>query len=706
MPESLIRENLNELEKYIVYFNKENVISMKSFYADKIVELLFPFKTVSDKLNEEELKRIRKIINEAEEIIKATYPIKNPMDNKDYLSDKLSELEELRIATRKILKKDLKEDEQLQERIKELKEELKSQVRIKDGIYIKRDIFKIMKSISSIRLYKDIYDENGKFIRISPENMVYSAEETSKLMYIREELAKSMKEFAEEIYFEKDPSYKMIIEGRKQGIKTSGILELVEYLEKIEELNENSFEQVTMNEEELELVKEKLRSLTTKKIKTELNNLPANVERIVEEFKRTMDKENYEELVRHSLIVDTLKIESFSRERLTSAELSKLKGTLKYIFGEKIEKAKKQEEKKSKQEPTKKAKIDNFKYHWLSYQERASKEEKIEHIKGLSTLKRNSIYGIELSEEELQGLKAELLKEGSKGLELNAEQINELVEETSKKSEEIQVEVSQNQGSKEEQIQKYIEERIEELSKLPEEAREEVLNNLEVQIEGITLTQDEINSIKQALKVVLPPKEVDIEKVRNLFSEASRKINEMSHEVIQRELSKAMHLTYEQSDLKEQLTEEEFKEYQSRWINALKEANVKYHLANYIEIHKLETLSIEELERYQIDENELLTLGLTEEEIQLLKRKIENKKEHLLQLNNKKIEKMNDLFSENSKIEFLRYGKPTKGRIKGYQLISSIEGKSSEMFFTKEEVIKFLKSHPDYSFEKDRKSVV
>ena len=348
-----------------------------------------------------------------------------------------------------------------------------------------------------------------------------------------------------------------------------------------------------------------------------------------------MEKENYEELVRHSLVVDTLKIESFGRERLTSEELKQLKGVLKYLFKERIKEEKTKERKGITQNATKKAKIENFKKQWLNVHAKLTKEEQEEHIKNLELIKERSINGIELSKKEIEILRGELIELGAKKTQiknqreekikeyiekkvkeitqLSEEQIEEIAKylkihensieglklnETEKQaiaasiksklptkkakeekiqeyinnkvseltslpeekresvlnnlavkiegfqlSEEEQQEIKEQiksklpaKKTKEEKIKEYINNKVSELTSLPEEERASALNNLVVEIEGLTLTEQDINDIKTALEIVLPIMIVDQEKVRNLFSESSRKINQMSHEAIQSEL--------------------------------------------------------------------------------------------------------------------------------------------------------------------------
>lgn len=144
MQESLIRKNLNELEKCIVYFNKEKVISKKIFYADKIAELLFQFKTVTSKMTEDEIKQIQKIIKKTKVIFETAYSKsvgsnENKKTSKENVRNQsellLDELEELRLLMLGLEKSKIKITRQLKTRISKLKKELKEEIHTKSDVF-------------------------------------------------------------------------------------------------------------------------------------------------------------------------------------------------------------------------------------------------------------------------------------------------------------------------------------------------------------------------------------------------------------------------------------------------------------------------------------------------------------------------------------------------------------------------------------------
>ena len=597
MQESFIRENLNKLEELVKKYNGTKVLVEKIKYQEEIQNLLYPYKTVAEKLTKEELERVREVVRKAEEIFEETYG-KN--------SEALASLREMNSSRVQLWSKDGKfeekeksyaKDEILQARRKEIRDELKKQLRKENGVYLKRDIFEIMRSVSSIRLYKDEQPD-----RISTKNMVLSNEEIERLKYLKEVLMKDMKKIANDLYFEKDPIFKKIIEEITKDLEKREIMGLVEYQEEIEKIATNSFKQVSMNQEEIELVKEKLKGITNKEINQRLKNVPENVSRIVEEFKRTMEKENYEELVRHSMVVETLKIETFSRERLTSEELRELKGILKYTFKEKIKEAKEKAKKSTRKNEAKEAKIENFKYHWLKAHQQMNKEEQEEHYKALEKLTKTSIYGIELNEKELELLKGELIEKGNKR------------------------EVTENRREK---IEEYIKRQIEEINKLTEEQKERVYKYLKVPenaIEGIELSEYEKIEIAEEIKKRMPTREnkkkAYIEKkVKELLS-----LSEKEREEAVRKLEVEKN-SIEGIELSETERKEIIEEIRKRvpQVERKEEKIAKYIKEKIEELMKLPEEEREEaVKQLEVKKDSIKGIELTEEEIEFIKECIQN----------------------------------------------------------------------------------
>lgn len=424
MSESMIRENLNNLENIINQYPNEFALIKKVELAKEIYKLLEGFQKVTSTMIEDQKirERINNILASSSTILTETY---------GQVSQEMEMIESIKFLMKKTEKKDFSKDLELRYRFKELKMELLSKVRTSNNQYIKRDLFQVLNEVSRIHLYDDLN-----------KNMTLSVEEFEKLDYLKSELKKDIEEIIDTLYFEQDMSFKMIIDAKQNGLVNMSLSECISSLNSIDSLGRENFYQISMNDAELNLVKNKLKRVTKLKIAQLIRNLPENINQIINHVKKAIEKEGYNELLQHSLIVDKLTLDSFSGEKLTDVELEQLKEVLKYLFKEALEKVHqnkdtefKKEERPQFNEQERTKAIEIFKMQWLKAHQNMNEEAQKSHLEYLNALTEKSIQNVTLSEMELLNLKESLLnatrspkKEETYNLEFNnlllAEEIN------------------------------------------------------------------------------------------------------------------------------------------------------------------------------------------------------------------------------------------------------------------------------------------
>jgi len=643
MSESLIRENLYQLEKNISTYKQETILNKKVLLAGTIFETISSFTSIISKMNELEKNQLVQLLPEAEGIVQEAY-------GSDV--EKMEVFTELKRQTTTKKAVDFDKDLELQVRLNELTTELKSLIRTEGSSSIKRDIFDAMNHIEHITLYNEAQKDAKK------KNANMSLQEYEKLEYLKEKLRKIANEYAEELYFKNDLAFKVIADSWEKRILNSDLLELNQALETIDSIREDTFATITMNQQELNLLKNKLKKITTQQITKELSQLPENVKRILDIFKNTMERETYSELISHSRIVEQLKIESFSKERLTTPELNQLKGALKYLFAQKIQEQvdnrNKEEKNKYINNPAKKAKLENFKTQWLNAHATMNEADKKEHLKMLNYLKENSISGITLTADELDFLKNELIQKGIQGMQLSDTETKNMPSAPNSP-------ISGNAGGQQTSaptqtptqnptsspnpnpdpidrpaaIENYKRDLVEKIQQLPEAEREQAFNELEIKkdsIPGIELTDEEINQIKESVKSQTIKSESDdrSDKIANFINDIVNKIQQLP----EAEREKA----FNELEIKKdsipgiELTDEE--------INQIKETikskvllkeeeldKIKEQMENlvYIQtlaIQKMDILKIEEeLKRVtNLNYNEFQEIKLTEKEFEIYKK--------------------------------------------------------------------------------------